>query len=252
MLRRTAPLALAVVLGCGLDLQGSAAPAGAAPDAGSSGALPTTDGAAPTPMVEHLSRISSRADGATTFASLPAAAATTRGSAIVVAAMLIGTSAGAVTVTDAANNTYKSMADTADGSGGDRLVLFVALGTTPLGAGDRIKVSFPKVAAVLASADEFGGVTSRAGATFGGATCPPCNGFDSGSLTTAETGLLLGVAAVRGGKPTWAADGWTELPPTSASSDSLAPAFRVAPAGTYSATGTQTGTAWMALVAHLF
>jgi PKD repeat protein len=168
------------------------------------------------------------------------------GEMLVVTAQATTSTNKAVTATDTAGNTY-ALGDSQSDSTGARTSVLYGLVTHPLASGAKITLTFPTNTAYRAVADELTGVsTLDRTAEASGKTAT----FSSGatSSTRAARELVLGVAGLMAGTraPTWAT-GWTDVPAMVTGTSYLGRAWWASTAiGTFTATGTATGT-WAAL-----
>jgi PKD repeat protein len=211
---------------------------------GGSQSLTELPGAASATTISYVGRLASAKSSSTsTTLNLATVRAVPAGHALLVAAMLNGSSSGTVSAGDAAGNVYTVDRDQADGSG-DRVVVFSSLNVKALASGAAITVSFPSSAASYVTVDEFAGLAALDGsASVSGAT----KTFNSGNATTTQAGELLfgAVGQTAAGGSSWSS-GWTALASLAVSGRRLSPAFQIAgAAGSYSASGTASGT-WMA------
>jgi hypothetical protein len=196
---------------------------------------------------------SATASGSRTTISVPVGAAgAAAGHTLVVSMLLSSTSGvtGAISVKDAAGNTYVLARDVNDGSGGDRSVVLISVNIKALAAGGSITLTYPSSTETHASVDEFSGVTAIDGsAGASGSTAA----FSSGPapVTSQASEILIGSVGIESGKaPAWST-GWSPLPALAISSDYLDTAYQiVTTTGTYAATGTTSGQ-WMAAIITL-
>jgi large repetitive protein len=169
------------------------------------------------------------------------------GNLAVVTLQLFGsTASGPVAATDSRGNAYRVASDVADGAG-SRLVVLYAPIATALAVNDRITATFPTAAAgYRIAADELAGVAQLdLTAAARGSTAQ----FSSGTTGTTTAGLVFAAVATKAGfgPPVWDT-GWQAITPYSVGSSYLARAYRVpTSAGSYSASGTTSGT-WLAAV----
>ena len=169
------------------------------------------------------------------------------GNLAVVTLQLFGsTASGAVAVTDSRGNTYRVGSDVSDAAG-SRLVILYAPIAMALVVNDRITATFPTSATgYRIAADEFAGVTQLDQAAADGGSAAQ---FSSGTTGTTTAGVVFAAVATKAGSgnPTWAA-GWKAITPYAVGSSYLARAYQLpTSAGTYSASGTTSGT-WLAAV----
>ena len=200
--------------------------------------------AASASTISYVGRLASaKAQSSATSASMATLRAVPAGHALLIAAMLNGTALGTVSAGDAAGNVYTTDVDRSDGSG-DRLVVLSTLNTKPLATGATITLSFPAAAAFYVTVDEFAGLASLDRTSSASGTTKT---FDSGAAATTQAGeLLFGAEGqTAAGGSAWST-GWTALSALAGSGRRLSPAYEIAgAAGSYSATGTASGT-WMA------
>jgi PKD repeat protein len=170
------------------------------------------------------------------------------GDTVIVAVLLSGAkkSGKAVTVADTAGNAYAVDRTVTDGLR-DRVAVLSAHGVKPLAQGSTITVGFAPSSQFQVSADEFqgiGGVDRSAGATGSGTAF----GSTATATTTFSNELLFGVVGNQSGvSPGWST-GWSSLATLTVGANHLGAATQIVNAtGSYSATGTTSGT-WMATI----
>ncbi|HET7386462.1 MAG TPA: right-handed parallel beta-helix repeat-containing protein [Nocardioidaceae bacterium] len=198
----------------------------------------------------YVNRIATKYSGTTHSSGNIAvyrAAGVQAGDLVVLTLHLTGTTAtGAITGSDEAGNSYALAESVADGSG-NRLAVLSGVAVNPLAAGMHINVSFPSASSYRLVGDEYAGavaVDQVAAASGSGTT------YSSGStpVTTAPAELAFGAVAITGGttSPVWGA-GWSDLGSYSLGGNYLGRAQQFPTStGTFSATGTATGT-WLAV-----
>ncbi len=156
---------------------------------------------------------------------------------------------GAVTITDAAGDTFHIDRDVNDGSSKDRLVTFSAIAVAPLAPGSAIAFTFASTTAYHINVDEFAGVGT---AENGAAATGTATTWNSGTATAASGGdLFFGAVGNESGiAPTWAS-GWIPLPMLTIGKDHLDAGYQLASgAGALAAGGSSTGTWLAALTAY--
>jgi hypothetical protein len=169
------------------------------------------------------------------------------GDAVVIFVLINNNVSGAVTVKDAALNTYTVAVDTADGTEGDRFVALAAAHVKALAGGTNIDLTLP--ASAFAAAEDFASVTA-VGSMFGTGG-GSCTSFSTGTVTTSASELLVGAAAVESGAGSWVS-GWTSLPAVvGPDGDTITPAYRLGPTAASSPAGSCSGNGWMAALLSL-
>lgn len=151
-------------------------------------------------FVQNIGTTQSKRAGTSLSITVPAAGIAAGNSIILDFAMDL--TAGVVSATDSAGNTYSVDADSDDGSGtaGVRTVILSAHDVAALPAGKLITVTHPSVTARALSADEFSGLATKGvldqTSTGTGTSTSPSSG------STAKTGqadeLLIGAIGVQG------------------------------------------------------
>jgi hypothetical protein len=189
--------------------------------------------------VKDLGTNSLTSSGTTISVTVPAGGVAAGNSIIVTLAM--GDSAGTVSCTDTAGNTYIADVDVRN-TNQVRTVIFAAHNVSALSSGNTITITHPSIANRNMYAGEFSGLATSS--TLDQATSGTGNGYDmySGSVsTTAPKELLIGAIGVVGptGDTFTHAGGWTALTEAGTTTITLNSQYQiVSSTGSYNAGGT--------------